>query len=98
MQETNPQTCRNPSRNPNRARVRFVTISQFEYRIRVRLRDGRALRVTRFLTPRRRGVGDVVRLPVRPDGELQPGEHYAWRVASVEDGGTLLVLEFDRAA
>lgn len=64
----------------------------------MRLRDGRALRLTRFLTPRRRAVGDVVELPVRPDGELQPGEHYAWRVASVEDDGNVLVLEFDRAA
>jgi hypothetical protein len=86
------------SRNRNPAGLGFSGIGQFEYRIRVRLRDGRALGVTRFLTPRRRAVGDLVELPVRPDGELQPGEQYEWRVAAVEEDGTLLVLEFDRAA
>jgi hypothetical protein len=35
---------------------------------------------------------------VRPDGELQPGERFDWRVAAVEEDGTLLVLEFERAA
>jgi hypothetical protein len=73
-------------------------VGQFNYRIRVCLRDGSCLRPATFLTPRRRGVGDLVRIPVRQDGELQPGEHYDWRVAAIEDGGTMLVLEFDRAA
>jgi hypothetical protein len=73
-------------------------MAQFEYRVRVRLPGGRHLRTAPFLTPRQRRVGDVVSLPVRPDGELQPGERFDWRVAAVEEDGKLLVLEFDRAA
>jgi hypothetical protein len=71
---------------------------QFEYRVRVRLPSGRLLRAAPFLTPRPRRLGDLVRLPVRPDGELQPGERFDWRVAAVEEDGKLLVLEFLRAA
>jgi hypothetical protein len=71
---------------------------QFEYRVRVRLASGRLLRAAPFLTPRPRALGDVVRLPVRADGELQPGERFDWRVAAVEEDGKLLVLEFLRAA
>jgi hypothetical protein len=71
---------------------------QLEYQVRVQLPDGRRLRPTRFFTRRARAVGDVVRLPVRPDGELQPGEAYVWRVAGVEQGGTVLLLEFERSA
>jgi len=73
-------------------------MAQFEYRVRVRLPSGRLLRAAPFLTPRARRLGDRVRLPVRPDGELQPGERFDWRVAAVEEDGKLLVLEFDRAA
>jgi hypothetical protein len=73
-------------------------VEEFQYRIRVCLRDGRSLRPATFLTPRRRDVGDLVRIPVRQDGELQPGEIYEWRVAALEEGGTMLVLEFGRAA
>jgi len=73
-------------------------VAQFEYRVRVRLPSGRLLRAAPFFTPRERRLGDVVRLPVRPDGELQPGERFDWRVAAVEDGGKVLVLEFDKAA
>jgi hypothetical protein len=69
-----------------------------EYRVRVRLRSGRLLRAAPFFTSRKRRLGDLVRLPVRPDGELQPGEGYDWRVAAIEDEGKLLVLEFDKAA
>jgi hypothetical protein len=73
-------------------------VAQFEYRVRVRLPSGRLLRAAPFLTPRERHLGDLVRLPVRPDGELQPGERFDWRVAEIEDGGHVLVLEFDKAA
>ena len=73
-------------------------MAQFEYRVRVRLASGRLLRAAPFFTPRPRVLGDVVRLPVRADGELQPGERFDWRVAAVEDDGKLLVLEFLRAA
>jgi hypothetical protein len=71
---------------------------QFEYRVRVRLPSGRLLRAAPYLTSRPRRLGDLVSLPVRPDGELQPGERFDWRVAAVEDDGKLLVLEFLRAA
>jgi hypothetical protein len=64
----------------------------------VRLPSGRLLRAAPFLTPRARRLGDLIRLPVRADGELHPGERFDWRVAAVEEGGTLLVLEFDKAA
>ena len=69
-----------------------------EYRVRVRLRSGRLMRAAPFFTPKARRLGDLVRLPVRADGELHPGNLFDWRVASVEDGGKLLVLEFLRAA
>ena len=69
-----------------------------EYRVRVRLRSGRSLRAAPFFTTRARCLGDLVRLPVRPDGELHPGERFDWRVAAVEDDGKVLVLEFLRAA
>ena len=71
---------------------------EFEYRVRVRLPSGRLLRAAPYLTSRPRRLGDLVRLPVRPDGELQPGERFDWRVAAVEEDGKLLVLEFLRAA
>lgn len=73
-------------------------MDQFEYRVRVRLASGRVLRAAPFLTPRPRHVGDLICLPVRADGELQPGERFDWRVAEVEEDGKLLVLEFLRAA
>jgi len=73
-------------------------MGQFEYRVRVRLPGGRLLRAAPFLTPKPRGLGDLVRLPVRPDGELHPGLRFDWLVAAVEDGGKLLVLEFLRPA
>ena len=66
-----------------------------EYRVRVRLGSGRQLRAAPFFTNRERVLGDVVRLPVRPDGELEPGEDYDWRVAAVEEDGTTLVLEYE---
>ena len=69
-----------------------------EYRVRVRLGSGRLLRSAPFFTSRARRLGDLIRLPVRPDGELEPGERFDWRVAAVEEDGTLLVLEFDKAA
>jgi hypothetical protein len=69
-----------------------------EYRVRVRLRSGRSLRAAPFFTTKARRLGDLVRLPVRPDGELHPGNLFDWRVAAVEDDGKLLVLEFLRAA
>ena len=71
---------------------------QFEYRVRVRLAGGRLMRAAPFFTSRPRRLGDLVRLPVRPDGELHPGDLFDWRVAAVEDDGKLLVLEFLRAA
>jgi hypothetical protein len=74
------------------------TMAQFEYRVRVRLASGRVLRAAPFLTPRERGLGDLVQLPVRADGELQPGERFDWRVTAIEDGGKVLVLEFLHAA
>lgn len=73
-------------------------MAQFEYLVRVRLGSGRLLRAAPFLTSQPRHVGDLVCLPVRADGELQPGERFDWRVAEVGDGGKLLVLEFLRAA
>jgi hypothetical protein len=73
-------------------------MAQFEYRVRVRLASGKLMRAAPFFTPRARRLGDLVRLPVRADGELHPGERFDWRVAAVEDGGKLLVLEFLRAA
>ena len=56
------------------------------------------MRTAPFFTPRARRLGDLVCLPVRADGELHPGERFDWRVAAVEDGGKVLVLEFLRAA
>jgi hypothetical protein len=56
------------------------------------------MRAAPFFTPKARLLGDLVRLPVRADGELHPGDLFDWRVAAVEDGGKLLVLEFLRAA
>jgi hypothetical protein len=76
----------------------FSPVDQLEYQVRVQLPDGRKLRPTRFLTRRARKLGDVVRLPVRPDGELRPGEVYDWRVAGIEQDGTVLLLEFERSA
>jgi hypothetical protein len=73
-------------------------MAHYEYRVRVRLPSGRLLQTAPFLTPRARRLGDLVRLPVRPDGQLEPGERFDWRVAAVEEDGKLLVLEFDRAA
>ena len=73
-------------------------MAQFEYRVRVRLPSGRLLQPAPYLTSQPRRVGDLVSLPVRADGELQPGERFDWRVAEVGDGGKLLVLEFLRAA
>lgn len=73
-------------------------MAQFEYRVRVRLPGGRLLRTAPFFTSRPRGLGDLVRLPVRADGELHPGQLSDWLVAAIEDGGKLLVLEFLRAA
>ena len=73
-------------------------VPQFEYRVRVRLASGRLLRAAPFLTSRPRRLGDLIRLPVRADGELQPGERFDWRVAAVEEDGKLLVLEFLRVA
>jgi hypothetical protein len=73
-------------------------VPQFEYRVRVRLPSGKLLRAAPFLTPRARRLGDLIRLPVRADGELHPGERFDWRVAAVEENGKLLVLEFDKAA
>jgi hypothetical protein len=68
---------------------------RLEYRLSVRLADGRVVRPTPFLTYRSRGVGDEVRIPVAPDGELRPGDLHAWRVVAVAESGTLLVLEHD---
>ena len=64
---------------------------QLEYRVRVRLPGGRLLWAAPFFTSRPRGLGDLVRLPVRADGELHPGERFDWKVAAVESGGKLLV-------
>jgi hypothetical protein len=72
-------------------------MAQFEYRLRVRLPGDRLVRAAPLLTPRPRLLGDHVCLPVRADGELHPGERFDWRVVAVEEGGELLVLEFDRA-
>lgn len=66
-----------------------------EYRVRVRLGSGRQLSPAPFFTNRERCLGDLVRLPVRPDGELEPGEGHEWRVAAIEDDGKLLVLEYE---
>jgi hypothetical protein len=68
---------------------------RLEYRLSVRLGDGRVVRSMPFLTHRSRGVGDEVRIPIGPDGELRPGELHAWRVVAVGENGTLLVLEHD---
>jgi hypothetical protein len=73
-------------------------VPQFEYRVRVRLPGGRLLRAAPYLASQERHLGDRVRLPVRADGELHPGERFDWRVAAVEEDGKLLVLEFDKAA
>jgi hypothetical protein len=69
-----------------------------EYRVRVRLGSGRLLRAAPFFTTKSRQLGDLVRLPVRADGELHPGERFDWKVAAVEEDGKVLVLEFLRAA
>jgi len=67
--------------------------SSVEYRLIVRLDDGRAVSSAPLLTTHPRHLGDEVRIPLRPDGELRPGEIHAWRVAAVGDGGAVLVLE-----
>jgi len=64
-----------------------------EYRLAVRLGDGRVVSSAPLLTTQPRRLGDEVRIPVRPDGELRPGEIHAWRVAAIGDGGGRLVLE-----
>jgi hypothetical protein len=69
------------------------TSSSVEYRLTVRLRDGRVVPSAPLLTAHRRHLGDEVRIPLRPDGELRPGEIHAWRVAAVGDGGDVLLLE-----
>ena len=64
-----------------------------EYRLTVRLEDGRVVSSAPLLTTHPRHLGDEVRIPLRPDGQLRPGEIHAWRVTAVGDGGALLVLE-----
>jgi hypothetical protein len=64
----------------------------FDYRIQLLTMDSQRLRATRLVTPRSREPGDFVRIPVRSDGELHPGEVHLWRVTRVEEGGALLVL------
>jgi hypothetical protein len=66
-----------------------------EYRVRVRLGSGRQLSAAPFFTNRERCLGDFVRLPVRPDGELEPAQRYDWRITAVEDDGKMLVLEYE---
>lgn len=68
---------------------------RLEYRLSVRLGDGRVVRTMPYLTHRPRGVGDEVRIPIGPDGELHPGDVHSWRVVAVGEDGTLLVLEHD---
>jgi hypothetical protein len=65
-----------------------------EYRLNVRLGDGH-VRSMPLLTHHSRGVGDEVRIPIGPDGELRPGDVQSWRVVAVGEHGTLLVLEHD---
>ena len=65
-----------------------------EYRLNVRLGDGR-VRSMPLLTHHSRGVGDEVRIPIGPDGELRPGDVHSWRVVAVGEHGALLVLEHD---
>jgi len=65
-----------------------------EYRLKVRLGDGR-VRSMPFLTHHSRGIGDEVRIPIGPDGELRPGDVHSWRVVAVGEHGALLVLEHD---
>jgi hypothetical protein len=67
---------------------------RLEYRLNVRLGDGR-VRSMPFLTHRSRGIGDEIRIPMGPDGELRPGDVHSWRVVAVGEHGTLLVLEHD---
>jgi len=68
---------------------------RLEYRLDVRLGDGRSVRSMPFLTHHSRGVGDEIRIPIGPDGELRPGDVHSWRVVAVGEHGTLLVLEHD---
>jgi hypothetical protein len=68
---------------------------RLEYRLNVRLGDGRIARSMPFFTHRSRSVGDEVRIPIGPDGELRPGDLHSWRVVAVGEHGTLLVLEHD---
>ena len=68
---------------------------RLEYRLDVRLGDGRIVRSMPFLTQHSRGVGDEVRIPIGPDGELRPGDVHSWRVVAVGEHGKLLVLEHD---
>jgi hypothetical protein len=68
---------------------------RLEYRLDVRLGDGRSVRSMPFLTHHSRVVGDEIRIPIGPDGELRPGVLLAWRVVAVAENGKRLVLEHD---
>jgi hypothetical protein len=68
---------------------------KFSYRFRCRLRDG-SFKEWDSRKPSPLGLGDVVNWPMGPDGSARPGKGYLWRVTSVEDEGSTLVLEFDR--
>ena len=68
---------------------------QIEYELRIRLPDGREEPSGSFTTRRARAVGDVVNLPTGPDKKSRPGKGYVWRVARIEDGGRMLVLDYE---
>lgn len=61
------------------------------YKVRLLGTTGEAGPLT---TRRRRHVGDFVNLPVRRDGQGEPGDGHIWCVTSIEDD--LLVLEYVR--
>jgi len=67
------------------------------YKLRLCLPDGTERQNSSLTTLRPRSAGDVLNVPLGPDGRSRPGRGFLWRVAALEDEGKTLVLGFERA-
>jgi hypothetical protein len=63
-----------------------------QYLVRLRLPGGAEKESGPFAT-HSQAAGDVVNLPIGPDGKAGPGKGHVWRVVAVETG-PLLVLDY----
>jgi dipeptidase E len=68
---------------------------QFQYEVRFRLPDGIEKSSGSFTTHRERQLGEIVNLPEGPDGLARGGKGFIWRIAAIEEDGTL-VLDYER--